>query len=234
MRAILKRELRAYFQSPLGYVFIAAMAFFSNYYFFTYNVYGGTTDFSTLFTMLFPVVLFLVPILTMRLLSEEKRLRTDQLLLTAPVSCAGIVFGKYLAALCVFLIAISFTLVDAVITSFYAFVEWPVIIGHFCGLLLLGMALISVCMFLSGVTESQVISAVLSFVASLFLMLVDALSYVVSTPFLQDLFRYMSFNNRYVPFTYGILDLSNTLFFLSFAGLFLFLAAAVLEKRRWS
>ena len=115
MRAILKREFRAYFLTPLGYVLIAAMAFFTNYYFFTYNLYGATTDFSTLFSMLFPVVLFLVPVLTMRLLSEDKRLKTDQLLLTAPVSRISIVLGKYFAALFVYLIAISFSMIDALI-----------------------------------------------------------------------------------------------------------------------
>lgn len=234
MRAILKREFRAYFLTPLGYVLIAAMAFFTNYYFFTYNLYGATTDFSTLFSMLFPVVLFLVPVLTMRLLSEDKRLKTDQLLLTAPVSRISIVLGKYFAALFVYLIAISFSMIDALIASIYAAVEWPVVIGHFAGLFLLGAALISVCMFLSGLTESQVIAAVLGFVVSLFLMLIDALSYVVSNAFLQEIFHYMSFNDRYVPFTYGILDFSNALFFLSFAALFLFLSTAVLEKRRWS
>lgn len=234
MRAVLKREFRAYFQSPLGYVIIAAMAFFTNYYFFTYNLCGMTTDFSRLFELLFTVVLFLVPVLTMRLLSEDKRARTDQLLLTAPVSRAGIVLGKYLAALFVYLISIGFTLLDAAVASAYAPVEWPVVVGHFLGLTLLGAALIAVCMFLSGLTESQVVAAVLGFVVSLFLLLMDAISFVTSSPVVKDLVKYMSFNKRYVPFTYGIVDFSNTLFFISFAALFLFLSAQVLEKRRWS
>ncbi len=233
MRAIFKREFRAYFLSPLGYVLIAAMAFFTNYYFFTYNLYRGTADFSTLFSMLFPVVLILVPVLTMRLLSEDKRQKTDQLLMTAPVARAGIVLGKYLAALTVYSVSISFTLIDAGIAEMYASVEWPVVTGHFVGLFLLGAALIAVGLFLSGLTESQVIAAVLGFVASLFLMLVDALAYVVESPVLQTAFRNLSFNNRYDPFTYGIIDLSNALFFVSFALLFLFLTAASLEQRRW-
>lgn len=233
MRAVLKREFRAYFQSPLGYVLIAAMAFFTNYYFFTYNLYGMTTDFSRLFELLFTVVLFLVPVLTMRLLSEDKRARTDQLLLTAPVSRLGIVLGKYFAALFVYLISIAFTLVDAVIATCYASVEWPVVIGHFLGLFLLGASLISVCMFLSGLTESQVVAAVLGFVTSLFLLLMEALAYVVPGS-VRGLVKYLSFNERYVPFTYGVVDFSNTLFFISFAALFLFLSAQMLEKRRWS
>ena len=233
MLAILKREFRAYFQSPLGYVFISALFFFSGFYFFTYNLYGGTTNMSTLFDLLFPVVLFLVPVLTMRLMSEDKRLRTDQLLLTAPVSRLAIVLGKYCAAAAVFIIAISATLLQAIVMSFFAQPHWPVIIGHFVGILLLGLTLIAICMFLSALTESQVIAAVSGFVVSLFLMLVDALSLVVNNRFLQVVFRNLSFNDRYKPFTVGILDLPSVVFFISISTLFLFLTLAVLDKDRW-
>ena len=234
MRAILKREFCAYFQSPLGFVFIAVMYFFTAYYFFTYNLYNNTTDMSALFDQLFSVVLFLVPVLTMRLMSEDKRARTDQLLLTAPVSRIGIVFGKYLSAFCVYLIAISATVLAALVLSAYAAPDWPVVIGNVVGLVLLGASLIAICMFLSSLTESQVIAAVCGFAASLFLVLVDALVYVVSGDFFRQLFSYMSFNGRYNGFTIGIIDFSNVLFFLSIAALFVLLTALVLERRRWS
>lgn len=234
MTAIWKRECRAYFHTPLGYVIIAVAWFFTGYYFFTYNIYGGTTDFSRLFSLLFSVVLFLVPVLTMRLMSEEKKTRTDQLLLTAPVSPTAIILGKYLSALCVFLIAIAGTLAAAVIASFYGVVDWPCVIGNFLGLFLLGVAQIAICLFLSSITESQVIAAVLGFAVSLFLMLVDAISYVVSSSFLQNLFSYISFNERYAPFTLGVVELKNTVFFLSVAALFCAFSTAVLERKRWN
>ena len=233
MNAIFKRELRAYFNAPLGFVIIAVAYFFTNYYFFTYNLYGNTTDFSTLYSMLFSVVLFLVPVLTMRLLSEEKRAKTDQLLLTAPVSRAGIVLGKFFAAFAVYLLAISGTLLDAVITSFVAPVDWPSVVGNFVGIALLGFALIAVCLFLSSLTESQVIAAVMGFAVSLFLVLVDAISYVVSGAFWQTLFAYLSFNARYEPFTLGVVDLPSAVFFLSVAALFLVFSIVTLERRRW-
>ncbi len=234
MTAVFKREVRAYFQSPLGYVFIAVMYFFTAYYFFTYNLYNNTTDMSSLFNQLFSVVLFLVPILTMRLMSEDKRARTDQLLLTAPVSRIGIVLGKYFSALCVYLVAISASLLMALVLAVYGTPDWPVIIGNIIGLVLLGAALIAICMFLSSITESQVIAAVSGFAVSLFLVLVDALIYVVSGELVQKIFSYMSFNGRYNGFTIGIIDFSNVLFFLSIAAMFVLLTAAVLEKRRWS
>ena len=234
MNAIFKRELRAYFNAPLGYVIIAVAFFFTNYYFFTYNLYGNTTDFTTLFSMLFSVVLFLVPVLTMRLMSEEKRAKTDQLLLTAPVSRADIVLGKYFAAVVVFLIAISATLLDALITSFFAPVDWPSVISNFLGLALLGLALIAVCLFLSSLTESQVIAAVMGFAVSLFLVLVDAISYVVSSKFWQVVFSNLSFQTRYEPFTLGVVDLPSAVFFLSVSALFILFSIVTLERRRWS
>ena len=210
------------------------MYFFTAYYFFTYNLYNNTTDMSALFNQLFSVVLFLVPILTMRLMSEDKRARTDQLLLTAPVSRIGIVLGKYFSALCVYLVAISASLLMALVLAVYGEPDWPVIIGNIIGLVLLGAALIAICMFLSSITESQVIAAVSGFAVSLFLVLVDALIYVVSGELVQKIFSYMSFNGRYNGFTIGIIDFSNVLFFLSIAAMFVLLTAAVLEKRRWS
>lgn len=234
MISILKREFLAYFRTPLGYVIISALYLFTGYYFFTYNIYGNTAETSSLFAMLFSVVLFLVPVLTMRLLSEERRSKTDQTLLTAPVSRIGIVLSKYTAALCVYLIAISGTLLMALVLQIYSKPDWPVVWGNFTGLFLLGAALIAVCLFVSSLTESQVVAAVGGFGASLFLILIDALYYVVSNRTLKAVFSHMSFNGRYKGFTIGVISFSDVCFFLSIAGLFLCLSAAVLERRRWN
>ncbi len=234
MAAIFRREFKAYFHTPLGYVIIAAAYFFTGYYFFTYNIYGGTTDFTQLYSLLFSVVLFLIPVLTMRLMSEEMKSKTDQLLLTAPISRLSIVMGKYFSAICVFLIAIAGTLVTAIIALFYGKVDWPCVIGNFIGLFLLGIAQIAICLFLSSITESQVIAAVLGFAVSLFLLLVDAISYVVSSDFLKGIFEYISFNERYSPFTLGVIELKNVIFFISVAALFCAFSTATLERKRWN
>lgn len=233
MKAILKRELQAYFYSPLGYVVIAVMYFFTAYYFFTYNLYGNTTDTSTLFAMLFSVALFLAPPLTMRLLSEERRAKTEQTLLTAPVSRLCIVWSKYCAALLIYLLAISGTLVMALVLQFYARPDWPVVWGNFIGLFLLGASLIAICLFISAFTESQVMAAVGGFGVSLFLILADALYYVVRSPVLRVLFAQFSFNGRYRGFTMGIVDVYDLCFFVSVAGLFVALTVVALERRRW-
>lgn len=233
MKAIFKREMQAYFVTPLGYVLIGVMYFFTAYYFFTYNLYGNTTDTSSLFSMLFSVAIFLAPALTMRLLSEERRSKTEQTLLTAPVSRLGIVLSKYAAALVVYLLAISGTLVMALVLQAYSQPDWPVVLGNFIGLSLLGAALIAICLLVSALTESQVIAAVGGFGVSLFLILVDALAYVVQNRTLRSLFSGLSFNGRYENFTLGIIDLSSVFFFVSITGLFLALTVVVLERRRW-
>lgn len=232
MTAIWDRELKAYFQSPLGYVFIGAMFLFSGYFFFAYNLYGNTTDMRAIFGTLFTVALFLIPILTMRLMSEDRKLKTDQLLLTAPVSKTGIVLGKFFAALCIYVLSIMSTMVIAVTISLLATPEWLVIFGHFTGLLLLGTALISITLFLSSLTESQVIAAIGGFSVSFFLMLIDTLAPVVSNKWAGALLEQLSFQNRYQTFTMGILSAKDIVFFLSITAFFLLLTIAVLEKRR--
>lgn len=234
MSAILDREIKAYFQSPLGYVFVGVMFLFTGYFFFAYNLYGNTTDMRGIFSTLFTVVLFLIPILTMRLMSEDKKLKTDQLLLTAPVSRAALVLGKYLAAVCVYLLSIMSTMVVAVVISRLAQPEWPVIFGHFIGLFLLGITLIAICLFLSSLTESQVIAAIGGFAVSFFLMLIDTLAPVISIKAVSRILESLSFQNRYTSFTLGILNAADVVFFLSIAAMFVCFTIGVLEKRRWS
>ena len=99
MTAIFKREINAYFDTPLGYVFLAVYYLFAGYFFYNYNLYANSTDMRALFEILFTVTLFLVPILTMRLMSEDRRNKTDQLLMMAPIGTLAIVMGKLLAAM---------------------------------------------------------------------------------------------------------------------------------------
>lgn len=233
MIAVLKREFYAYFRTPLGYVLVSAMYLFTGYYFFVYNIYANTTETTGLFSMLFSVVLFFVPVLTMRLLSEERRMKTDQTLLTSPVSRFRIVIAKYLAALGVYVLAISGTLLMALILEYYSSPEWSVILGNFIGLTLLGVALIAVCLFISSLTENQVVAAVGGFAVSLLLILLDAMQNVVSSDVMRVLLRHMSFNGRYQGFTLGIAALADITFFISMAAFFIAMTVVVLERRRW-
>ena len=234
MTAILRRELGAYFSSPIGYIYLSVLYVFSGFYFFFSCLFNNSTDLTYVFSSLVTIVLFLIPILTMRLLSEDKKNRTDQALLTAPVSLTGLVMGKFLAALAVYTIGLAITLLYGVILAVWSPPNWVQIFANFFALLLLGAALISIGMFISALTENQVIAAVGGFAAALGLIIVNGLNNVTQNPLALKIIAGLSFFTRYSTFTAGLFDLSSVLFFVSVCFLFVFFTVRVLEKRRWS
>jgi ABC-2 type transport system permease protein len=126
MTAILKREFQSYFTSAIGYVFLSVFYFFAALFFCTYNLAGNTTNTYSLFNTLIVTFVILIPILTMRLMCEEKKQRTEQLLLTSPVSLTGIVMGKFLAALCVFAMGLASTVVFSLTMAAFVTVDTAV------------------------------------------------------------------------------------------------------------
>lgn len=233
MLAIFKREFNSYFTSPIGYVFIAMFYFISGIFFFLYNLAAASAELRYVYSMLFTCSALLMPILTMRMLSEDKRQKTDQILLTSPVSLTGLLMGKFLAAFLVYVIAVSITLVYALVLSVFVSFNWAVIVSSYVGILLLGAALIAVGMFISSLTESQLVAAIVTVVVDLGLLLVDSLANVMPNTTLQKAVLSLSMSDRYGNFTMGILDFADTFFFLSVIALFIFLTGRVLEKRRW-
>ena len=169
MSAIFKREFKSFFTTPLGYVILIIINLFSGIYFWFGTLYSDTVDMTYVFSGFTLVVLSAMPILTMRLLSEERRQKTDQALLTAPVSLAGIVLAKFFAALLLYVIGISVTLVYSVVLAFIAQPSWGYILGNYLGLLLVGAALISVGLFISSITENQLVAAIVSYAVMFFL-----------------------------------------------------------------
>lgn len=236
MGAVFKREFRSFFTSPVGYIVFAVLFAFSGYFFFLYNLYSGQTSLSYVFDGLFTIVLLLVlPILSMRLLSDDKRQKTDQALLTAPTGLTGVVVGKFLAALLVFAIGISITLVYAVVIAVKVTPDWLVIIGNYLGLLLLGGAILAIGTFISSLTESQFIAALGTFVVSFMLLMVDTFSSLFpNSKVLSAIVSFLSVSTRYGHFTSGIIGYNDIIFFLSMQVLFLFLTVRILDRRRWS
>ena len=235
MTAVFKREFRSFFTSPVGYVVLAVLVCFSGYFFFVYNLASGSADMSSVYGNLFTIVLLLVlPVLTMRLFSDEKRQKTDQALLTAPTSLTGIVVGKFLSALLMFAIGLSITIVYAVVIAVQVTPDWMVIIGNLLGLLLLGGMVISIGMLISSLTESQFIAALGTFVVSFALLMIDNLKYLFNASWLATIVDFLSINQRYNDFTIGVIHYDDILFFLSMQVLFLFLTVRVLDRKRWS
>ena len=233
MAAIYKREVKAFFSTPIGYVVLGAFYFFLGF-FFAYQFNYGYAALTFTFSQMFSITLFLIPIITMRLMSEERRQKTDQALLTAPVSLWGIVLGKYFAALTIFALGYAPTILHTMILSSYTSVNWLLYLGNLLGVLLLGASIIAVGLFISGLTESQIVAAICTFAVSLFIILLDSFSELVNVSFIKKLIEWFSFSGRYNSFMNGIMDCSNILFFVSFAAIFLFLSVRLLEKRRYA
>ena len=234
MFAIFKRELKAYFTSPLGYVFLAIFYAFSGLFFYIFSLSVGSTDISSVFLMMFIVLMVFVPLLTMRLLSEDKKQKTDQLILTAPVSLLSIVMGKFLAAYAIFAIGVAVMPVYGFVMSTFATVSWLPIWGNTVGLLLLGGIFVSIGLFISSLTENQMIAAIGSFFINLMILLMNTLKSALPNGFLQDVLSSISVYSRYSEITSGIFSLSSLIFFVSVIFIFLFLTVRVLEKRRWA
>ncbi|HKM31981.1 MAG TPA: ABC transporter permease [Oscillospiraceae bacterium] len=234
MIAIFRRELGSYFSSPVGYAFLAIFYIFSGLFLKSYTLARSTTDLSGVFVSMFTILVFLVPVLTMRLMSEEKRQKTDQLLLTSPVTITGIVVGKFLAAFLIFSLGVAVTLVYAVVLSGFGAVSWSVVFGNIVGMLLLGAAFIAIGIFVSSLTENQIIAAVGGFAILMIFMLIDMIAAAIPIKFLSDAVYALSFTDKYNEFAVGIFNFSSVLFFISFAVVFNFLTIRVLERRRWA
>ena len=234
MGAILKRELGAYFSSATAYVVMAVYFFFSGLFFNFYCISANSSSLSYVYGNMFYIILFLIPIITMKTFAEEKKQKSDQALLTAPTSLTEIVLGKFLGAFCLYAICCCIFLVYAVVISFFASPEWSVILCTFIGILLLGGSLIAINVFISVMTESMVVAAVIGMGVGLVICMTNYLISLIQVDWIKNILNKINFLSYYENFTYGILSIVDVVFFLSVTALFLFFTVRVLEKRRWS
>ena len=161
MRAIFKREMRAYFASPVGYVVVAALLALYGFFYYQVMAIGSSSYITQVFSTMFMFSMMIMPIITMRSMSDDRKNKTDQALITAPVSVTGIVMGKFLAAFGVYFIANTLALLPAITMGFFSSAfPWGILFGNYIGTLLYGAAMISIGVFISGLTISQVIAAV--------------------------------------------------------------------------
>ena len=234
MSAIIKRELNSYFNSAIGYIVLAVFYFFSGLFFYLYCLMSNTASMSYLFLSMLMIVVLTIPIITMRSFSEEKKQKTDQALLTAPVSITEIVLGKFLGAFLLYCLCNAIYVIYILILATYAAPDWAVFFCTLFGMLLMGGALIAIDLFISALTESQIIAAVLSIGVGLFIYMLDSLSSMLSVEWITNLFHNISFDAHFTNFINGIINLTSVLFFVSVIAVFLFLCVRVFEKRRWS
>ncbi|WMJ83299.1 ABC transporter permease [Oscillospiraceae bacterium LTW-04] len=230
MGAVFEKEFRQYASSMMGAIFLAAFFALTGYYFVIGNLYSQNGDISTLFTSVLMMSMFLCPALTMRLLAEEKKMGTDQMLFTAPVSLFDVVLGKFLACWCFFLCASLVIVLDIAILAAYGCFQPLVAIGNLVGLWLSGAAFLAIGMFLSSLTENQLVAAILTYSILLGLWLLDFLQSYLSNPILLGSVRYLSYRQHYAELSSGIFSLSTFVYCVGVC--LLFLALTVLRLKR--
>lgn len=233
MLAIWKRELQSYFYTPVGYVFMGVFLALSGAFFYMLILGSRSSDVLTFLGQLSYLWMLLSPVLTMRLLAEEKQKRTDQLLLTSPVSLPGIVLGKYLAAFTVMIFTVLLTLIYVLIIAMYGAVYPSELLVGYLGFILQGGAFLALDLFISGCASSQVTAAVTAFGVNLALWLLDLLAGSMTQSWVRDVLYFFSLYDRYNPFLMGQLSFASIGYDLSFIAAFLALTIHRLDSRRY-
>ncbi len=234
MFAVYKRDLRAFYTTPIGYVFSGVLILIMNLCFYFLNVETSSSNVKPIFYMLLIALAFLAPILTMRLLSEEKKLKTDQLLFTAPIRMTDIVLGKYFAALSVFVLSMVGTFMIPLILSFYSVAEPWSIFGNYVAIFFAASAFIAIGLFISSLTENQLVSALISWAVLIGLWLIDMLVANIEITLVKTVVGWLSVFSRYTSFTYGLFDLSDIVYYLSISAVFVYLTVRMLDKKRYA
>jgi ABC-2 type transport system permease protein len=249
--AIWQREMKSYFVSPIAYVVLTVFLFFSGFFFYSIlsavvqsammqAAYGqGSQPMDmpgivtrNLFGTLSVVLLFMIPMLTMGLFAEEKKRGTIELLLTTPVGNLQAMMGKYLATLTFLLIMFLSSGITISTLFLYGEPELKPILGAYLGLFLYGAALLAVGLFLSTLTENQIVAGLLTFGVILVLWLVDSFANSAQGA-VRDVLSYLSVISHLDDFIKGVIDTANVIFYLTFAFVGLFLTYRSLESLRW-
>lgn len=235
MISIYKRELRSYFTTPIGYVFFSVFLCISAAVccYTTIKTSSPTTNVSTCFTSMLFVLVVIAPLLTMKLFSEEKKLRTEQLLLTAPVSITGMVCAKFFAALTLYAVALALTGFNMIPLFVYGDPELGVIIGNYIALFLVGSAFLAIGVFMSSLTENQLAAAVSTTAVLLAFLAISFINSAIDNYAVRFVLSWVSIYSRYANFTYGIFDYVALLYYASICFVFCYLTVRVYEQRRW-
>ena len=248
--AIAGKELRSYFSSPIAYVIIGFFAFVFGYFYWVLLAYFvragmemspmGPQALNVNEQMIRPVLsnmtvvlLFVMPLITMRTYSEEKRSGTIELLLTAPLTDLQIIFGKFLGALALYGVMLAVTMIHMGILFLYGSPEWKPLATAYLGLLLLGGAFISLGLFISSLTKNQIVAGMVSFAVFLLFWVASWIGSVSSGGWVADVATYVSIIDHFDDFSKGVLDTKHVVYYLSFIGFGLYLTAKSVDTERW-
>lgn len=236
MKAVLKRELKAYFTSVIGWIFLAAFFFVFNLYFVANNLIYGTPYLSYSLSNVAFVLVIIIPILAMRSMAEDRRTKTDQLLYTAPVSIPKVIIGKFLALVAIFSIVVGAICLCPLLLSRFGNVPMTESYAAIFGIWLYGCLSIAICVFVSALTESQVIAAVLSFALLFIGFMMQQITGLISSSdnVVTKVLNALCTQTHLTNFCNGILDVTGIAYYVSGTVLFLFLTCQLVQKHRWS
>ncbi len=233
MSAIYKRELHAYLTSAIGYAFIALFFAVSGGVFVYTTLYSGTANPANYYTYMLVFFVILLPILTMKSFSEERKLRTEQLLLTAPISIPAMVIAKFLAAVTIFSSCAVLCSCSFLLLAKYATVRAATVFGNLIAILLIGGAFIAIGLFVSALTENQLAAAIGTVGIILLFFVVSALNSFIPVYWIRFVLSGVSIFSRFGNFTQGAFDFSALLYYLSVMAVFLLLTGRVYDSRRY-
>jgi len=230
--AIAQRELKSYFVSPIAYVVTALFLLIAGFLFSVILLNTNEASLRYLISNLSVIWLFITPALTMRLLAEEARTGTIELLLTNPVRDLEVVLGKYLGALGFVLVMIACTLYfPALLFALGTPDQGPIVTGYL-GVILQAAAFLAIGLMASSLTQNQIVAAVLTFAILLIMWLSESVANFVGRPF-GDIMRYLSVTQHFQDFSRGVIDSSHVIYFLSVIAAALFITFLSLQTRRW-
>jgi ABC-2 type transport system permease protein len=249
--AIAHKELKSYFSTPIAYIVIGFFALLFGYFFYAMLVIfnqqsaqfggaeGGAVDINQqlirpLFLNASVILLFVLPLITMRTYSEEKRSGTIELLLTSPVTDVEIILGKFLGAMALYAAMLAITVVHMLVLFSYANPkpEWTVPVIGYIGLLLMGGCFISVGLLISSLTKNQIVSGMVTFAVFLLLWVINWIASFTG-PTTQSVLNYLSITDHFDDFTRGIVDTKHLIYYFSVMSFGLFLTARSVDTERW-
>ncbi len=246
--ALARKELRSYFASPIGYVIVGLFALLFGYFFYAYlgffvrnseqMMMGGRTPnvnqdmVRGVLLNSAVIILFIMPMITMRTYSEEKRSGTIELLLTSPITDVQIILGKFLGAMGLYAVMLAVTMIYIAILFFLGNPEWKPILAGYLGLLLMGGCFVSVGLLISSLTKNQIVAAVVTFAVFLMLWVINWIG-ENSGPTTREIVNYLSITHHFDDFARGIIDTKHVIYYLSFITFGLFLTAKSVDSERW-
>jgi ABC-2 type transport system permease protein len=249
--AIAHKELKSYFSSPIAYIVIGFFAFVYGYFYWVMLTYfvraslqmgqmGGPQSMNINEQLIRPllsnvtvVVLFVMPMITMRTYAEEKRSGTIELLLTSPLTDVQIILGKFLGALALYAVMLAVTMIHIGILFIYGSPEWKPLATAYLGLLLLGGSFISLGLFISSLTKNQIVAGMVTFAVFLMFWVISWAGSVSSGGWVTDVTNYLSIIDHFDDFAKGVIDTKHLVYYISFICFGLYLTARSVDTERW-